>query len=80
MNNTTFTPAEASMHAATVAGIIRRKGGYRERDIMNHPHTIERGETWNTDHKVINVLEAIPDIDGYRAGFAVDIVTRSIVG
>jgi hypothetical protein len=74
-----FTPAEAAMHAATVAGIIRRKGGYRERDILNHPHTIERG-TWTTEHKVVEILATTPDLDGYRAGCAVDIVTRSIVG
>ena len=77
--NTPFEPAEAAMHAATVAGIIRRKGGYRERDILNHPHTIERG-TWTTEHKVVEILAATPDPDGYRAGCAVDIVTRSIVG
>lgn len=63
-----------------VKSIVRTQGGYRERDILNHPHTVERGETWNADHKVINVLEVAADIDGYRAGFAVDIVTRSIVG
>lgn len=77
--NTPFEPAEAAIHAATVAGIIRRKGGYRERDILNHPHTIERG-TWTTDHKVVEILATTPDPDGYRAGCAVDIVTRSIVG
>ena len=77
--NTPFEPAEAAMHAATVAGIIRRKGGYRERDILNHPHTIERG-TWTTEHKVVDILATTPDPDGYRAGCAVDIVTRSIVG
>jgi len=77
--NTPFESAEAAMHAATVAGIIRRKGGYRERDILNHPHTIERG-TWTTEHKVIEILAATPDPDGYRPGCAVDIVTRSIVG
>lgn len=77
--NTPFEPAEAAMHAATVAGIIRRKGGYRERDILNHPHTIERG-TWTTEHKVVEILSTTPDPDGYRAGCAVDIVTRSIVG
>lgn len=79
MSNTPFTPAEAAMHAATVAGIIRRKGGYRERDLLSRPHTIERG-TWTTEHKVVEILEATPDPDGYRAGCAVDIVTRSIVG
>ena len=76
----TFTPAEAAMHAATVRGIIRRKGGYRERDILNRPHTVERGETWNEAHKVVEILATTPDPDGYRPGCAVDIVTRAIVG
>ena len=79
MHNT-FTPAEAAMHTATVRGIIRRQGGYRERDILNHPHTVERGETWNEAHKVVEILATTPDPDGYRPGCAVDIVTRSIVG
>lgn len=78
-NNTPFTPAEAAMHAATAYGIIRRKGGYRERDLIAHPHTIERG-TWTTEHKVVEILSTTPDPDGYRAGCAVDLVTRSIVG
>ena len=76
----TFTPAETAMHAATVRGIIRRKGGYRERDILNRPHTVERGETWNEAHKVVEILATTPDPDGYRPGCAVDIVTRAIVG
>lgn len=76
----TFTPAEAAMHAATVRGIIRRQGGYRERDILNHPHTVERGETWNEAHKVVEILSTMPEPDGYRPGCAVDLVTRSIVG
>ena len=75
MKNTT-TAAER----ATVAAIIRRHGGNRERSIMDAPHTMERGETWNDAHKVIEVLEAVEGPDGYRAGCAVDIVTRSIVG
>ena len=79
MSNTAFTPAEAAIHAATAAGIIRRKGGYRERDLLSRPHAIKRG-TWTTEHKVVEILEATPDPDGYRAGCAVDIVTRSIVG
>lgn len=79
MSNTQFTPAEAAMHGATAAGIIRRKGGYRERDILNHPHTIERG-TWTTEHKVVEILATEADPDGYRPGCAVDIVTRAIVG
>ena len=77
--NAQFTTAEAAMHAATARGIIRRKGGYRERDIINHPHTIERG-TWTTEHKVVEILATTPDPDGYLPGCAVDIVTRAIVG
>ena len=60
--------------------VVKTQGGYRERAIMDAPHTVERAETWNTAHKVVNVLEVAADIDGYRAGFAVDLVTRSIVG
>lgn len=74
-----FNPAETAMYAVIVRGIIRRYGGYRERDILTRPHTIERGETWNDEHKVIEILAATPDPDGYRPGCAVDIVTRSIV-
>lgn len=73
-NNITAT------QAASVRAIIRLHGGYRERDILNHPHTMKRGETWNKDHKVVNVLEVAADIDGYRKGCAVDITTCSIVG
>ena len=63
-----------------VKRIVRTQGGHRERDILNHTHTIERGDTWNAEHKVVNVLEAAADIDGHQDGFAVDLVTRSIVG
>lgn len=79
MKYTAFTPAEAAMHESTARGIIRRRGGYRERDIMNHPHTIGRG-TWTTEHKVVEILATEADADGYRPGCAVDLVTRSIVG
>lgn len=64
----------------TIKNIVTRSGGYREKNIFNGPHTIEKGETWNNDHKVLYVLEKQPQPDGYRAGFAVDIVTFNIVG
>ena len=60
--------------------IVRRRGGYREKSILSVSHIIERDETWNDSHKVLNVLESAPQADGYRAGFAVDLVTGSIVG
>ena len=63
-----------------ISAIVRREGGYREREIWKKPHTMERGETWNEFHKVINILAAEPEKDGYFPGFAVDLVTRSICG
>lgn len=63
-----------------ISVIIRCKGGYREREIWKKPHTMERSETWNNLHKVVNILTAEPEEDGYFPGFAVDLVTRSICG
>lgn len=63
-----------------IRDVVKAQGGYRERAIMDAPHIVERAETWNAAHKVVNVTEVAADIDGYRAGFAVDLVTRSIVG
>lgn len=60
--------------------IVKKYGGYREKEIMHHLHTIERAETWNKEHKVLNVLDIVPDVDGYLSGFQVDIVTMSICG
>ena len=71
-----ITPAERIQ----ACNIIIRLGGYRERDLLTRPHEITRGETWNAEHKVVNVTETTPDPDGYCAGCAVDLVTRSIVG
>lgn len=63
-----------------VRHVVLKDGGYREKSVLAAPHAFEKSGTWNADHKVVNILEAMPDLDGYRAGFAVDIVTRSIVG
>lgn len=60
--------------------IVQRQGGFREKDILRNPHMIEQGETWNDEHKVLNVLETEPQSDGYRNGFAVDLVAMSICG
>ena len=68
------------MYEKIVQTIIRKQGGYRERSVMERPHTITQTGTWNDDHKVLEVLERCAGPDGYRAGFAVDIVTMSICG
>ena len=68
------------MYESIVKAIVRKDGGFREKEILSHPHLIEKSETWNDQHKVLNVLEAEPQTDGYRNGFAVDLVTMSICG
>jgi hypothetical protein len=60
--------------------IVKLQGGFRENDILSKPHKIERSETWNTEHKVLNVVETEPQHDGHRNSFAVDLVTRIICG
>lgn len=60
--------------------IVKRKGGFRERDIYEHQHHVERGETWNKEHKVLKVISDFVDDDGHRDSFDVDIVTERICG
>lgn len=68
------------MYESTVKAIVRKHGGFREKNILSNPHSIEKSETWNDEHKVLNVLSNEPNIDGYRAGFQIDLVTNSICG
>ena len=68
------------MYESTVKAIVHKHGGFREKNIFSNPHSIEKSETWNNEHKVLNVLSKEPDIDGYRAGFQIDLVTMSICG
>lgn len=63
-----------------VRAIVRKWGGYREKAIMSKPHSIKRGDTWNNEHRVLDVLAKHPDEDGYYPGFQVDLVTMSICG
>lgn len=80
MSNTDREAITAAAVIAAVINIIKTQGGYREKAILKAPHEYQCSATWNASHKVVNVIETAPDIDGYCAGFAVDIVTRSIVG
>ena len=68
------------MFESTVKAIVHKYGGFREKDIFSNPHSIEKSETWNDEHKVLNVLSNEPDIDGYKAGFQIDLVTMRICG
>lgn len=60
--------------------IVALRGGYREKEIYKSGCFFDRSETWTDAHKVINVLSIYPDADGYRDGFAVDLVTGDICG
>lgn len=68
------------VYASRIREIVGECGGYREKEIMANSHEITRGETWNNEHKVIYITETAAQPDGYKNGFAVDIVTRSICG
>ena len=68
------------MYESTVKAIVRKHGGFREKNILSKPHLIKKSGTWNDEHKVLNVLSNESDIDGYRAGFQIDLVTKSICG
>lgn len=64
-----------------VRAIVRREGGERERIVLRSDHDLlPDPDTWNPDHKVVNVLCRTAQEDGYRDGFAVDLVTGSICG
>lgn len=63
-----------------IKAIVSQQGGYREKDVMKNHHTYEKGGTWNEQHKVIDIIEIEEQEDGYRQGFQVDIVTKSICG
>lgn len=63
-----------------IKNIVNRSGGNREKEIYNSGCFFHRTETWNNEHKVIDVLSVTPESDGYFSGFAVDIVTGNICG
>lgn len=60
--------------------LVNKQGGFRELKVLAEEHEFLLGETWNDDHKVVNVLSCVPEEDGYRSGFQVDLVTNSICG
>lgn len=64
-----------------IAKIVEEKGGIREKDILfNHSNHYQFTETWNNEHKVVNIVSNFEDCDGHFDSFAVDIVTGRICG
>ena len=64
-----------------IAKIVKEKGGFREKDILfNHSNHYHFTETWNDEHKVVNIISNFEDDDGHCDSFSVDIVTGRICG
>lgn len=70
---------EFKMYDNIVRNIVKKCGGYREKDIIKKPYIIKKSETWNNDHKVLNIIEKL-ECDYHNNGFSVDLVTMKICG
>lgn len=70
---------ELEMYDNMIKNIVKNSGGFREKDIMKNPYIIKKTETWNNDHKVLNIIEKSTR-DNHNNGFSVDIVTMKICG
>ena len=67
-----------AMYDNIIKNIVKKCGGYREKDIMKNPYIIRKTETWNNEHKVLNIIEK-NSLD-HKNGFSVDLVTMRICG
>lgn len=70
---------ELEMYDNMIKNIVKKCGGYREKDIMKNPYIIRKTETWNNYHKVLNIIEKFTR-DYHNNGFSVDLVTMKICG
>ena len=61
-----------------IKNIVKKHGGFREKDIMKNPYIIRKTETWNNSHKVLNIIEK--NTLDHKNGFSVDLVTLRICG
>ena len=62
-----------------VKNIVKKYGGFREKDIMKNPYIIRKTETWSNAHKVLDIIEK-NSCDDHKNGFSVDLVTMKICG
>ena len=67
------------MYDNIVRNIVKKCGGYREKDIIKKTYIIKKSETWNNDHKVLNIIEKL-ESDYHNNSFSVDLVTMKICG
>ena len=61
-----------------IKNIVKKSGGYREKDIIKNPYVIMKAETWNNEYKVLNIIEN--NTHDHKNGFSVDLVTMRICG
>ena len=61
-----------------IKNIVKKSGGFREKDIMKNPYIIKKTETWNNEHKVLNIIEN--STRDYKKMISVDLVTMEICG
>lgn len=69
---------ELKMYNNIIKNIVKNYGGFREKDILKNPYIIRKTETWNNEHKVINIIEN--NTHDHKNGFSVDLVTMRICG
>lgn len=70
---------EFKMYDNIVKNIVKKCGGYREKDIMKNHYIIRKTETWNNGHKVLDIIEK-NTCDNHKNSFSVDLVTMKICG
>jgi hypothetical protein len=70
---------ELKMYDNIVKNIVKKCGGFREKDIMRNPYIIKKTETWNNSNKVLDIIEK-NSRDDHHNGFSVDLVTMKICG
>ena len=70
---------EFKMYDNIIKNIVKKHGGYREKDIINNQYIIRKTETWNSSHKVLNIIQKNSN-DDHKNGFSVDLVTLKICG
>lgn len=71
---------EYAMYDNAIKDIVKKKGGFREKDILKSPYVIIKTETWKNDHKVLDIIEKFADNDGHKNCFSVDLATMKICG
>lgn len=69
---------DLSMYDNIIKNIVKKYGGFREKDILKNPYVIRKTETWNSSHKVLNIIEK--NALDHKNGFSVDLVTMEICG